>query len=529
MASSALWRRSPPVYVLTVAWAPYPIRVATRRVSVTDREGRVRQYSAGLEEPEIEERVGLDGQGGGPRDVTVRCLLPVDVSARMSRGGHWWNVEGELALWCELEPWEERLVLLRGRVTPVSWGPRGNPLELQLSEPAWEDPAVWPPTDATVTRKTWPDAPESSLGARYPWVFGMLAGALRDEDGTAYSVPATPAVVVHEGDSLLLVAGHPVVATSVIIRNETQDDSSTLAVTTQRDGLGRYVSVVDFSSEGTWTAEDTYSVRDWDAGGHQAEDGPGPLRGLGDLILYWLRRSGLTVDLSAWRAYRDVWNRVEVAGYVDDPVAPLTFVRDVVLPLLPDLALAPGPRGIRPVWWRPLAGGHVREITVGATYARTETAPTLADAQPVTDVDVAFGRDLEEDEHRGKAGVVGDEWSSNATSSGPTTHSRAGRARHGRPELLSLESRWLWQARDAHDVARTRVRMGWTPPEQDVLSIPLWALPLHELGEVVSVTDEETTQVERRWWVAGRSIRGGRVELALERVEDPVSAPRRAS
>jgi len=534
MASSAAWRTSPPVFVLTVDWGPHPIRVATRRVVVTDRKGQVRQYAAGLEEPEVEESVSLGGQSSGPRDVTVRMLLSVDLSERMAKGASWWNVQGELALWSEAEAWEERVVLLSGRITPVSGGRRGSLLELQLSEPAWEDPALFPPPEATVSKKTWPDAPESSLGARYPWVFGVAAGALRDDDGTAYSVPATPAICVDESGNRLLVAGHRVLASTVIVKNETRGASATLAASTVRDGLGAYVSVVDFTGEASghgdpeddWLADDTYSVRDWGDGALQAEDGEGPLRGLGDLMLFLSRRSGVTMDLAAWRSIRDVGNRLEIGGYLDDSNPPLGTIKDVFLPLLPDVTLASGPKGIRPVWFRPLSGGHAAPITIGATYARVNPDPTTSDSEPVTDVDVSYGYDVEKGEYRGRAGVTGDPW---AGVLGPTTHSRTGRARHGRPERVSLESRWLWSSRCAQDVARTTVRMGWTPPEQDVLSCPIWAYPLFPLGEVVEVTDEDADRYGQRWWVTGRALRGGRVELSLERVEDPVSASRRAA
>lgn len=534
MASSSTWRTSPPVFTLTVDWSPYPIRVATRPVKVTTAERAIRQYGPGLEEPEIEERLTIGGQTGAPRDVTVRCLLPVDVSERMARGGHWFGVEGELALWSEAEPWEERVVLISGRVVPVSWGARGAPLELQITEPAWEDPAIWPPVDAAVTRRTWPDAPSGALGQSYPWVFGTAAGALRDEDGTAYSVPATPAIVVDDDGDRLLVAGHRVLADTVIIRNETRGASASFSVSTVVDGLGRYVSVVDFASETSghgdpeddWTAEDTYSVRDWaDGGGHQAEDGPGPLRGLGDLILFFLRRSGITVDLAAWRALRAEMNRIEIGGYLDDPSPPLTIIRDVLLPLLPDFALASGPRGIRPVWWRPLSTPPVLAVTVGATWARVGS-PTLADAAPVTDCVVSWGYDLESGEYRGRAGITSDPFAGDL---GPTAHARTGRARHGRGENLAMESRWLWHRRCAENVARTTVRMGWTPPEQDALSAPVWVYPLLDLGQVIAVTDAEQGWAERRFWIAGRSLRGGRCELAIEAVDDFVSAPRRAS
>lgn len=534
MASSAVWRTSPPVFCLTVDWSPAPIRVATRRIAVTTRDGKVKQYAGGLEEPEVEETVSLGGQSSGPRDVTVRMLLSVDLSEKLAKGASWWNVTGELALYSEAEAWEERVVLLSGRVTPVSGGRRGSLLELQLSEPAWEDPALFPPPEAAVSKKTWPDAPESSLGSRYPWVFGVSAGALRDDDGTAYSVPATPAVCVDESGNRLLVAGHRVLASTVIVRNETRGASTTLAVSTVRDELGAYVSVCDYTGEASghsdpeddWLADDTYSVRDWTGGALQAEDGEGPLRGLGDLMLFLARRSGVTMDLPAWRAVRDVGNRLEIGGYLDDASAPLGTIKDVFLPLLPDLTLASGPQGIRPIWFRPLAGGHAVPITVGATFARVNPDPTTSDTTPVTDADVSYGYDVERGEYRGRSGVTGDPWSGDL---GPTTHSRTGRARHGRPERVSLESRWLWSARCAQDVARTTVRMAWTPPDQDALSAPIWAYPLFPLGTVVSVTDEDAGRFSQRWWVTGRTLREGWVELNLERVEDPVSAPRRAS
>lgn len=532
MASSSLWRTSPPVYCLTVEWSPYPIRVATRRVKVALDGGSIRQYAPGLEEPEVAERLSLGGQSGAPRDVTVRCLLPVDVAARMARGGHWYGVTGELALWCELERWEDRVVLIAGRVTPTNTPARGTMLELQITEPSWEDPALFPPTDAVVSRATWPDCPEGSLGARYPWVFGV-AGPYRDDEGTLTPRSISPAIVVHEANDVLLVAGHRVEATTVNVRNETRKLNADLSVTTTRDGQGRYVSVVDYTSEASghadpeddWTADHTYSIRDWDEGGHQAEDGPGPLRGLGDLILFFLRRSGVTVDLIAWRGLRDVMNRIEVGGYIDEPTPPMTLVKDVLLVLLPDVTLSSGPRGVRPVWWRPLSDGFYTPVTVGATYARVGD-PTSADVAPVTDCEVLWGYDLEAGEYRGRAGVTSETYSGDL---GPTAHARSGQGRHGRREQQSLESRWIGHRRCAEDVARTTVRMGWTSPEQDALSVPLWTYPLWELGGVLSITDSEQSWIDRRWWITGRSLRGGRVELALETVEDPVNAPRRAS
>ena len=524
--SAAVWRSSPPVAVLTITGAGVPIRVATRRVVATDREGKVMQFAGALDEPTVEQRVGLDGASGGARSVTLRCVPAVDVAEQVARAGGWGDVSGELALWSEAEPWEARTVLLRGRITPASWGPRGAALEVELSEPAWEDVALWPPADAVVTRRTWPDAPEAALGVRYPWPFG-LPGNFFDDDGGAASYPATPAVVVDEANLLLLVSGEAVVTATVIIYNQTALDSGTFSVSMVYDGLGRQVAQVDVSSKSGsgWTAADTYFVRDWGDGAIQAPDSAGALRGLGDLLLYLWRRSALRVDLAAWRALRDVLNRVEIAGYLDDPTPPADLIRDQLLPLAPDLALSPGARGVRPIWWRPLGEASARAITVGATYAREQTQPTRADRSGITDIEVAFGYDLAADEYRGAVGVSSQRW--DGSSRGPTSHARSAVARERREQAQRIEARWLWSRDAAHGVARTLSRMAWAAPEQDVLSAPLWTWSLWREGDVVEVTETETAQDARRWWVSGVGLAAGRVVLSLERVEDPVGTVRR--
>lgn len=528
MASAAVWRTDPPVLCLTVEGPATTLRVASRRVSVTDERGRVLQYAGGLEEPELVTPLELGGASGGPRSVTLRCLPPYNVAERVAIAGGWGEVRGELALWCPSEPWGARVVVLRGRVQPTTWGPRGAVLELELAEPPWDDPAVWPPADAVVTREAWPDAPDSSLGARYPFVFGT-PGTMRDDGGTAVSYPATPAIWIDDVNDKALICGEPVLASQVIVYNATAAASYTATVSTERDGFGRACAIVDLAGA-AWTVGDELSVRDWTAGatdgGIQALDSAAALRGLGDLLLYLWLRSGLDVDLSAWRALRDEFNRIEIGGYFDEPTAVASLVRDVLLPLAPDLALAPGPRGVRPVWWRPWSYATGQQLTLAQTYARAQAQPTRADQEPITEAEVAFGYDLSAGEYRGALGVCSARWAGGEL--WPTAHARAGYARVRRAQGERLETAWVWRREAAADVARTLVRLYWTSPEQDEISAPLWTWPLWREGEVVFVSDAETAQIERPWWVAGVGLRDGRCVLSLLRVEDPISAPRRA-
>ncbi len=238
------------------------------------------------------------------------------------------------------------VVVLSGPLEDPEYGGPDEPLTASVREVPWDDHGKIPQATARINDDTWPnrDTLPDIEDEFYPLVIG--------EPGVASAgVYGSPAYYVLRGATdYVLIAQHPVLASTVTIHDETGPSSASLSVLTVLDGLGRSVSVANASAWASLDAGDElWAV--WDGGGGLANpEAPSDLlTGAGDVIEYILHRSTIRVDWGRLRAAKMRLNAYRIDTYIQaDPgerVTPWDWIVDQLLPILP-VSVRTGPDGI---------------------------------------------------------------------------------------------------------------------------------------------------------------------------------------
>ena len=387
-------------------------RVSQSSFSIESPEiNRYISVSAGLETAESQLSAPWMGSAPEQRSTSLELSIPdLDVGLLLSRGYELDGAPVEVALWREGDTWDDRMQVLRGQITGYEWGAKGEMLAIEAEESVALDRAILPPPGATVSLATWPAAPEDGIGAAYPWILGAPGS-----DGT----PASPGrFVATTPRNLLLVAGHPVAATSVLVSDGTSTES--LLIEHMADSVGRQVAVVDLDTATTITVDPTLSyVVAW-TGGAGLLGPQGEATGAGSVIEAILALSTLSIDrgsLAAVRSHLDAW---KVGAYIEEPVSPLEWVSDALLPLLP-VALLTGPSGwrIAPVPLEPTQARTVATLTASQSIRRDGRVRRVGRDEVSNRVELRYGI-AGADGEPGAAAVVGPDWSAGEHPALPT-------------------------------------------------------------------------------------------------------------
>jgi len=335
-------------WCLTVEWAGQTFRWATSPLEIETEDGEVLSFDDGLDPIDYED--SLQGLGvASARSIPVEVFFPpeVDVSEWIARGYDLASATGEVALWSEDTVWEERRVVLAGPVREPEYGSVDEPVSFSVEDALQVDRTLVPSRTLVVSEETWPNPPEDSLGLFYPIVWGQPGYLSKN----ASSCAGSACVVAHVAAGLattVVVAGHKVQASSVILFNG-EGQSYSFSVDTTTDDLGQVISTIDLSvvSTATFAREGSEYYAAWTSGPALVDGAGVAVETASDLALYLLRLSTTTLDLPAWLSFPTP----EVAGYIDEQVAPWDWVVDNILPLFP-LSVLPGPDGFYPVSWR---------------------------------------------------------------------------------------------------------------------------------------------------------------------------------
>lgn len=377
-------------------------RVSQSALSIeSTAAGRHLSVSAGLDTAEAGLSAPWMGSEPERRSISLELSIPeLDVGMLLGRGYELDGAPVEVAIWREGDTWEDRLQLLRGQITSYEWGAKGDALAIEAEESIELDRGVIPPPGAVVSAQTWPGAPEDALGQPYPWILGAPGS-----DGT----PASPACYIDViPRNLLLVAGHPVSAASVTISDGTSTES--LVIEHMEDGTGRLVAVVDLDTATSITVDPTlsYAVA-WTSGPGLV--GPqGAATGAGSVAEAILALSTLPIDrgsLAAIRSYLDAW---KIGAYIVEPISPMDWVADALLPLLP-VALLTGPSGWRmvPTPLEPTRARTVGTLTASQSVRREGRVRRIGRDEVANRVEVLYGIETTDGEPRASA-VVGPTW-----------------------------------------------------------------------------------------------------------------------
>ena len=376
-----------PLWLLEVTWAGRVFRFSSRPVSLSSASGDV-PFDGGLDEADFSEALDRLSNSPSGQSSSLEVIFPVDVAELRRKGHDLAAATGELSMVLELDgqveqTWEDRFRLLAGRVTQPQYGAPGRPAgwaAFTIEEAPHNDAAIIIDASARISPQTWPvsDYPESVEGKVYPLIIGT-PGKYTDSDGDEKRTAGSPAYVLDytttaDGDAAdkLLIAGHPVVATSVTVIDQA-GASELFTVTSEPDLNARQVSTVDVSGAADL---DRYSTEFWISwsgeGGLVSPFGrSGTMRGAGDVCRHMLWLSSLAVDHGRWAAVAEALNAYKIDAYVNAPDAgPWAWLSDNVLPLIPVSVLS-GPDGLFPVLYAIEArGGDAHPIEAGPDFSR---------------------------------------------------------------------------------------------------------------------------------------------------------------
>lgn len=530
--------------------------VAGRVVRLTDGEpvtvGRARSadsdllYLPGLLTIGSLERLMVFAAGSVDRAVSFTAVLPFDLSEAVAQGRTVYTSTAEIAQIHDGQTWEQRHVLIAGRLSRPQHGAMGEPVSMEIVERPGDDTARIVAATHAVTAETWPrldaDRPATYVGANEridPDILGAFGpviigspgngGKLRIA-GTVQSlrVPAAPALYVERTDSNVtvadhayLVAYHPLDAASVQIINVTDAETDTCTVSRATDGLGQVASIATPSGNPfipTADSVELYTSFDEAVGGGLPDPfGTGPLRRADHVIRWALTMSSVRWDkaevsrLAALRAYR-------IEGMINDPkAAPWPWVRDYVLSLLP-VAQVGGPGGLYVAPIDPDATGAqaVAHLEVGRNCWRITQRTDTPDDDVVNGVRLSFGLNVRTGmhgqwrQHKGGPLTEAETASSYVSTSLYATMSRSIFG----PREVTLDTPYIYDGATAELVCERYVRMRCLPRPQVGYQLARdlgWLRP----GDVVTLTDEDHRWTQQPFHVQGIDTTGAAPQAAL--------------
>jgi hypothetical protein len=347
------------IWLLTLNYAGRAFRFSSEPIDVTSDDGTI-VFRGGLPRTTLDDSARAFTAEPDLLSVPFRLDMPIDVAAFEARGHSLAAADGELALLVRGNTWENRRVMLIGKVVQPEYGDDDEPIKFSLEQNTFDDTGSTHNAAARVTVTTWPNADATHIGRYYPIVFGTpglhvtAAGATTATAGTPTSILARSGSGDEDADTLL-VAGHAVNATTAKVYHDAGNDD--LALTQTTDGLGRTVTTMDITSIGIaasparTTSEFYIAWNDSSGGGMPNQWGGGELEGAGDVLLWLLSMSTLPVDFGRIVTARGYLNRFKLAGYIDEATTPWAFIQDFILSLLP-ISVRMGPQGVYVLVWR---------------------------------------------------------------------------------------------------------------------------------------------------------------------------------
>ncbi len=403
-------------WLLTIRMAGVDWRYTTASESVEVLDGGAAYvFSPGLDDPApTSSAVSVEGV-----EIPISVVLGGDAWEVLAGLRDMGGLTAELALWTEGDAWARRVVWADGRMDRPAYETVGQPLAFSIVEDAWEDRSLIPSPTQQINGSTWPlipgsvVTPDGSAGYYYPVVFGAPGVLLAGDGFTEFF--GWPVLVVEIDttsldnftggvtDATLLIAGHPMIATTVTIYNRTTGQTFDAAITRALDGLGQvvavaYVAGVDLqiaAGDELWAS--CTSVAD---GGLGAPDG-GVLRGAGQIAQWLMQRSTLRFDTSqaAMLARLDAFKS---DFFISEPRSAWAILNDTVIQ-------AAG--GLLPAFWRRSRAGLYLAVRPWEGGVVDASGPVLAldpatmggdrdggvsvssSAELVTDLAVDYARD----------------------------------------------------------------------------------------------------------------------------------------
>lgn len=392
--SATEFEAAEPVFLLEIEWRGVVHRFAKVAIDIASQDGDL-HYVGGLEDFEYREVTDIVGINIEQDSISAALIFnDVDFVQEWRRGFVLDGARAELSIvlfknGAVQQAYEDRQRLFVGFVSGSVFG---DPLEpkgfvaFSIDARPYDFEGKMLNAQEVISPKTMTDAIigtnlriwDDSFGKAYPFVFGSPGEPWIDGNAKTFAPTfTTPAYIIgtaratvegeyDAGDAFLLIAGHRVDATTVVIRDQNYA-YATLAVKEAVDNNGVLFSYVQVSGQLTTPvltspsgqSESNYEYWvQWGAvtagpakagGGALNSNGTGVLQLGGDVILHALRRTNALIDYAAWQAIKPLLDGYKFSGYVNDiEVGAWDWVQQNILKFLPVEARA-GVDGIRPL------------------------------------------------------------------------------------------------------------------------------------------------------------------------------------
>ena len=518
------------VWLVSIDYAGRLWRWSTEPVTVTDGDGRALAFDGGLAALDVAEVLAVLADTPDLLSVALELLWPDDVALLVAQGHDLATATGELAAWSRGTVYEDRAVLIDGRVLLPQYGADGEPVQLSIEEKPYEDRALYPPQGNIV--KTTTTATGSTIeeeGFTYPLIWGGV-GQLDHLDGTITDVRGSPAVVVAVNASSenteIMICGEEIEATTATIWAQISDAwvSEDLAVhyKTVNNHRTARVDLTTATTIGLMAAPKYYVSLS--SGGTLNHGSSGPIKGLGDLAIWWLARSTLRIDWPRWYAIKNRLNVWDTAGYVDSEVAPWKWLTDNLLPLVP-ITVHSGAAGIYPIWWEYNATAEkaIQHIEVEPGVARVGLVEyDRAPSQITNNLEIKYAPAADSGDYKGSARIAtGVDLDGADNQQHGTLHAEASALRYGMSALETMTTDILYSEAAAALTLRWRVLAESRAHRLIRYEVPQSYLWL-EMGAIVTLTDAELHMANVVALVVGRTLTdNGRGQIDLQVITDP--------
>ena len=507
------------VWLLRLVYAGRVFRWSSRPISLLTEEGQQLQVDGGLDEVDFQESFSLLSYEPDPRSVSLELLFPVSVAELEALGHSLVDAEGELSLIRVGDDEADRMALMRGLVRNPVWGSDDELVSFTVQQPPWLDQGVFPPANCVVNTTTWPYAPTTSLGATYPWVFGVAFKYYEYTTGgytTMWGITTSRALLVDEADeddgmggtvhrmTFLLGygnckrmslyetydSGFPGYPRPTVVANDYTYYLNLIGVADEirvryaNDALGQQVFLVDCVDdvrlegvEGPW----------WTAVGAYYYPSQGSTYA-GTLAREVLSLGNVTIDHQRWETVRPKMDELQVGGAILEQVDPGQWVIDNLLPLLP-ISLVSGPDGVYPIWWDPDAPA-VASIVAGADVVRVSQVTAIRDVTDCyTEIYLDYVKDLKTGVYAERVTASADPTTTSGATGWPTVYQRR-RATRQAPRSKGSTSDIIYTQEQAAKVVSWQARAFADPVYSVTYEVGLdwgWLEP----GMCVELTDSD--------------------------------------
>ena len=342
-------------WVLSITWAGGTFYLSTDALYIVDGASAVTTTPDLVDAPQVEEALEIWSVESPRLSVPLSFILPIDVPGLIAQGHALDGAVGELSQWAAGTEWDERRVIVRGKLVDPEYGAEWEPVTCSLEEMVADDQTTLPLEPITIA--SWlaeavagnPAATAGDAGVIIPMVWGTPG------DGVSAGSPA-PIIGTNGTEVFLGIACHYVEAFSVdIIDSAGTTETFVVYYEDVREyfGVTRGIPivawvVVDTSTSSLVLTDPLYVV--WNNGAALVDESAQAIRGAGDLLAHILRRSALRVDWSRVDGARTGLNQYATSGYIDEPVALGEYMTEVLASVFP-FAMSAGPGGVYPYLW----------------------------------------------------------------------------------------------------------------------------------------------------------------------------------